>query len=333
MNLKELADKLNLSPSTVSRVLNDKPGISEKTRRMVLEAVRDTGFQQNFSASNLASPRARFIGVLSRRRGGQQDQLYFHHSIERFEEFFLKQGFQCISLGLFDDEHATLNDILRGSPLGAKDFAGVIIRGQSIPARTILSFRQAGIPVVLLENRLQETPLDSVVCEDRDTSYRLTKLLIDKGYSDIVHITGPEEWYNNRERMDGYIAAVSEAGKTPRIIALSETTVETGEEAFEAVRGKHAYPLGVVAVNDAMAIGFSKAARDGGVAIPGEMGITGFDDIPWAEHNYPPLTSAKVHIEEMGRLAAARLIQLMDEPDSHPVTIRVPADIIERKTT
>ncbi len=333
MNLKELAEKLQISPSTVSRVLNDKPGISEKTRQMVLDAVKDTDFQQNYNASNLANPRARFIGILGRRRGGQQDQIYFHHSIDRFEEYFQKHGYQCINLGLFEDETISLSEIIKGSPLGENDFAGLIIRGQSIPAKTILSFRKAGIPIVLLENKLQETVLDSVVCEDRESSYNLTNLLIKKGYPHIIHITGPEDWYNNKERLAGYKMAIQEAGMTPEVVTLTETTVETGEEAFSQIKGKYKDPMGVAAVNDAMAIGFCKAVRNEGLSIPEEVGITGFDDIPWAEHNYPPLTTAQVHIKEMGRLAAARLIQLMEEPESHPVTIRVPTVIIERKST
>jgi len=333
MNLKELADMLNLSPSTVSRVLNDKPGISEKTRQLVLNAVKDSNFQQNFSASNLANPRARFIGVLSRRRGGQQDQLYFHHSMERFEEFFQNHGYQCINLSILIEESNSLNEMLSGSPLGEKDFAGLIIRGQSVPAKTILMLKRLGIPIVLLENKLKETSLDSVVCEDRETSRDLTRMLIEKGHERIIHVTGPEDWYNNRERLEGYEYAMSEAGLTPRVITLPETTVDTGQEAFEILSKKFTFPLGIIAVNDAMAIGLSKSAREKKISIPDEMAITGFDDIPWAEHNYPPLTSAKVYIEEMGKLAAGRLIQLLDDKESPPITIRVPTMIIERETT
>ncbi|MBI9102686.1 MAG: LacI family DNA-binding transcriptional regulator [Spirochaetales bacterium] len=332
MNLKELAAELNLSSSTISRVLNDKPGISEKTRKLVLEAVERTGFSQNFSAQNLANPKARFIGVIGRKRGEQQDQLYFHHSMELFEEYFQAHNYQCINLGIVDDSVLELKEILSGSPLGENDFAGLIIRGQSFPVKTILSLKARGIPIVLLENKLQQTKIDSVVCEDKETIYKLTNEMISRKYKKIIHITGPEEWYNNRERIRGYREAMKEAGMDDKVISLSDTTVDTGIEAFELIKEDLQAHTGIIAANDAMAIGFTKACREKGISIPDELAITGFDDIPWAQHSYPPLTTAKVYIEEMSKLAASRLLQLMETPDSRPVTIRVPADIILRDT-
>ena len=329
MNIKELAERLSVSPSTISRVLNDKPGISEKTRKLVLEEVSKTGFSLYYIARNLASAEACFIGIVGRKRGGQQDSIYFHHSISQFEDCFRGSRYQCINLSIRDQD---IEQFFSGNPLSIKDFAGFVIRGQSFPARTIIELKNSGIPIVLLENRLQETNIDHVVCEDRITSQKLTEHLIGRGYKSIVHVTGPKEWYNNRERLLGSRDAAEKNGMDLHVISMPDTTVDTGAQAFEEFRKAAAFPAGAVMANDAMAIGFLDAARKAGFSVPQQIGITGFDDIPWAKLSYPPLSTARVFIEEMGRLAAGRLLQLIDNPDSHPVSIQVPAEIIIRET-
>ena len=303
MNIKALADRLKVSPSTISRVLNDKPGISDKTRKMVLEEVEKTGFTLNYNARNLATAGAGFIGIVGRKRGGQQDSLYFHHSMDQFEDCFKGTRYQCINLSIRDQD---IEQYFTKNPLKIKDFAGFIIRGQSFPGKTIIALKRSGIPVVLLENRLQETMIDNVICEDRATSRRLTEHLIERGYRKILHITGPENWYNNRERIQGYLDAVENAGMESQIQSMSDTTVDTGAKAFAELKREidnSGIPAGVVAVNDAMAIGFLDASRKAGYSVPDKIGITGFDDIPWAKLSYPPLTTARVFIEEMSRLA------------------------------
>lgn len=330
MTLKELAEKLHISTSTISRVLNDKPGISETTRKLVLDAVKETGFSMNYAARTLAASTPGFIGIIGRKRGGQQDSLYFHHSMAQFEDYFENREYQCINLAVKEEE---MDQILNGNPLNVTDFAGFIVRGQSFPAKTILSLKKRGIPIVLLENRLQSTQFDHVICEDRAAAYKLTKHLQSKGYKKIYHITGPEEWYNNKERLQGYKDAMLEADMEQYILTCSDTTVDTGMEAFGKVGRGVGSSVGYMMGNDAMAIGFADAARKSGLSIPEDIGITGFDDIPWARLAYPPLTTAKVPIEEMGKLAAGRLLQLIENPESCPVSIQVPVEIIVREST
>jgi len=328
MTLKELSEQLNVSPSTISRVLNDKPGISSKTREKVLEAVKQTGFSLNYAARNLATSEPRFIGIIGRKRGGQQDSIFFHHSMAQFEEYFEHSEYQCVNLSVYKEEVD-----FTGTPLSVSDFAGFIVRGQSFPVRTILTLKQTGVPIILLENKLSETDLDHVVCEDRQIAFDLTKHLIDRGYKKIVHITGPESWYNNRERIAGYTDAVTQAGLKSEILSMEDTTVDTGSEAFERLQPNKLEHLGIMMVNDAMAIGFLDTARKRGFLVPSDIGVTGFDDIPWARLAYPPLTTARVFIEQMGKLAAGRLMQMIEDPDSRPIAIRVPGEIIIREST
>ncbi len=142
MTIKELSEKLNISSSTISRVLNDKPGISQKTRERVIKAVKDEGFSPNYMARNLASSKAQFIGVVARSRNEEQDQIFFSHTLSKFQDVFVDKGFIVVPL-YYDDSKIDFSRV----PLSPQDFAGFIIRGQSIPKKTILSIQKYDVPL------------------------------------------------------------------------------------------------------------------------------------------------------------------------------------------
>lgn len=329
MTLKELAQKINISPSTISRVLNDKPGISQKTRDIVFQAAKKEGFAPNYMAKNLATSKAKFIGIVARKRFQDQDTIFFSQTLSQFQDILVSNGFIVIPLYYNEDEIDFTNN-----PLSPQDFAGFIVRGQSIPNKTILSLQKYNIPFVLLENNLREPLVNCVICDDFELEYQLTKKVIDKGFTRVLHITGPSSWYNNSERIKGYQKAINEANIKSEIYNLPDTTIDFGKASFSLLDILDDERVGITFGNDAMAIGFIYAIRATALVIPGNICITGFDDIPWAHLSNPPLTTAKIAVAQMGRLAAARLVDLINNKDlnSNPVKIVVAGEIIERES-
>jgi len=329
VTLKELSEKIDISPSTISRVLNDKPGISKKTRDKVFQAVKKEGFSPNYLAKNLAFSKAKFIGIVARKRFQDQDSLFFSHTLSQFQDIFVSNGFIVIPLYYNDDEIDFAN-----TPLSPQDFAGFIVRGQSIPTKTILSIKQYNIPFVLLENNLRQTTVNSVICNDEELEYQLTKLIIDKGVKRVLHVTGPSYWYNNFERIKGYEKAINENALKSEIYYLDDTTLDYGKKAISLFKLSKKEKVGITFANDAMAIGFIHALRTTEFSIPKDIYITGFDDIPWAHLSNPPLTTAKIAVAQMGRLAANRLVELINsnEINSNPITIIVSGDIVIRES-
>jgi LacI family transcriptional regulator len=330
VRLKSIAEKLGISLSTVSRVLNDKPGISQETRELVLRELKQYKDELAPVVRTIIPGKGKFIGIIGRQRSGQLDSVYFHHSTLAFDETFRKQGYQSLVIPVSEGDMEDPSGI---PALQSDSCEGFILRGQSLSPRFIMEIKALGKPVVLLENRMYEHHMDCVVCNDREGARKTTDYLIRKKHEMIVHVTGPANWYNNRERIAGYREAMEQAGLEPVIIHRDDTTIHTGGEALEEIRRQLPACTAVFAVNDAMAIGLLNRAREEGVKVPGELAITGFDDIPWAAMTFPSLTTSRIHIEKMGELAASRVIQLLEDPDTPPVEMKMPVDLIIRETT
>jgi len=330
VRLKSIADKLGVSLSTVSRVLNDKPGISQKTRELVLNELKQHKDELAPVVRSAVPASGKFIGIIARQRSGQVDSVYFHHSTLVFDEIFRNKGYQSLVIPVTEEDMEDPSGI---PALRTDGCDGFILRGQSLSPRFIMEIQSLGKPVVLLENRLYESRNNCVVCDDREGARQITEHLIGKKHRKIVHITGPDLWYNNRERIAGYREAMEKAGLEPVVIHKEDTTIHTGEESLDDIRETLPGCTAIFAVNDAMAIGLLNRTRAEGVKIPGDLAVAGFDDIPWASMTYPTLTTARIHIEKMGELAAMRILQLLKDPETPPVEMKMPVDLITREST
>lgn len=180
---------------------------------------------------------------------------------------------------------------------------------------------------------MEQTEIDYVTSNDYELEKQLVQILVDGGYKRIVHITGPSSWYNNRERARGYSDVMKENNMKEEIIHLEDTTTNFGIQVFDQLNIHPKEKTGISLSNDALAIGFMKVAGEHDLQIPNQLGIVGFDDIPWAQYTTPPLTTANTHISEMGIVAAQRLINKIDQKVKFHTSIVMSGEIKKRKTT
>lgn len=209
---------------------------------------------------------------------------------------------------------------------------GVLLAGPEIPARQILALRTQGIPVVLIDNTLTQTPIDCVVSEDEQGGYTAVCHLIEHGHRQVVILTGPLTWPSNQARYDGYCRAIREHGLEMLEIHERETTIESGYRALQAALANCAHLTAVFAVNDPMAIGAMRALRESGRRLPEAVAVIGFDDIDWASHVDPPLTTMKIYKRQIGAAAARRLIQRIEKGDEAPERSSVGTTLIIRES-
>ena len=331
LNLKELAAKLNVSTSTVSRVMNDKPGVGEKTRQRVLKAIQKYNYVSNSSARSLKTSRTGNIALISRKRTDKLSSSDHHHPYGTYIESELrKQGYHTITISLEAKEMKNANDLLL---LKEKHVDGFIINGPGVTPKFILELKNTGLPVVLFGNEMRQIEIDSVVCQDRKGTYNITKHLMEHGHKKILFLSGPEGWYTSEERKAGYIDALKDDGLQDRIIHLTDTTIETGKAFFkEVIENIHPEITAIVSANDAMAIGVLDEARYLGMKVPDDIAVVGFDDIPWASLSYPSLTTVQVFIEEMGKITVSRLLDLLEKPKLHPTKSIVATSLVIRKS-
>ena len=337
ITIKDVAAKAGVSPSTVSRVLNDRPGISEETRRRVLRAAQELHFSPSIAGRSLATNRTYNIGYISYK---YNSNLPVHASqaantprgtMEGIDSELSKRGYHLIATWV---DSKFLRKFSIPNMVSQRKVDGIILNGPVFSPRYVLELQSTGIPVVLVDNVLKETPVDSVMCDNENGAYQETLHLIRQhGHKNIVFISGPKDWPSSRERAYGYKRALEEHGLTPHIVYMPSTVVSTGKEAMLVALKKFPELTAAVCVNDATAAGAIQACQQLGKSVPDDVAIVGFDDEAWASMYNPPLTTVRGYWYEIGIQAAQRVLNLIEkEGKAPPIQIRVGVDLVIRQS-
>lgn len=307
--LRELAEQLGVSIATVSRALNDKPGVSEATRQRVLQLASELHYRPNQAARNLSTSRMHtVVFMIHRRQFPTTRDPFYPFILQGMEEVLSAEGYAVPLITLDEGQLASGPETVRALQEHRAD--AIVLAGPDIPPRFILATSQLGLPTLLVDNALSETAFPSVMADNKGGCQAVTRHLIEEhGHRNIALLRGPRGWVSNDERAAGYLAAMEGAGLHPQIFWTHDTTIETGRAAAEEALAADPHLSAVVAVNDAMAIGAIRCARAHGRRVPADLAVVGFDDISWAVYAEPPLTTVRVPKVEMGRLAARLLLE------------------------
>jgi DNA-binding LacI/PurR family transcriptional regulator len=326
VTLKDIAEHTGLSIMTVSRVVRGRPDVSATSRRRVLSAVQRLGYIPNPAARQLVSRtpaprRDRIIGTIFSR------EVVTSHSY-----------FAGIIQGIADEARRWDCHLLFGYGLGdstesleypkmIRDMMTrwIILVGKVSP-RFVRQLRAHGFSLVLADMRPPIRDVDAVVCDDAAGAYDATRHLIKLGHENIGLIRGPARHPFFESLAGGYRRALSEAGMTPRDDLVQEAALnpQGGYDGMEALLKLPRRPTALF-TNDDMAIGALRAIHERGLSVPQDIALVGFDDIEYAAHTTPPLTTVAVPKEEMGRLAVRQAIAQMEERDQHVYSTTVVA--------
>jgi LacI family transcriptional regulator len=329
--IKDIAEQLGVSVATVSRALNDKPGVADDLRRRVIEMAAELDFTPNMAARSLNGARTGAVAFVVHQHGipMANDQFYFV-MLRAVERALSKHGYHVMIATVGEREDGRSEELRLVSE---RRVDGVILAGPDINSSLALSAIQHGLPVVLVDNALERTPSDSVVCDNREGARAAVEHLLSHGHERIAFVGGPTAWLSTRERRAGYEDAMHEAGLETMVIHEEATTVTTGRAAGRKLVGvPHPLPppSAVFAVNDAMALGVMRAAREAGCRVPDDLAVVGFDDIDMAEVSDPPLTTVRIAKELMGELAARQLLELIHTERQLPVKSGVATTLVVR---
>ena len=329
--IKDIAEQLGVSMASVSRALNDKPGVADDLRRRVLELAAELDFTPNMAARSLNNARTGAVAFVVHQHGFPlaSDPFYFV-ILRAVERALSKHGYHVMlaTVAAQEDGHTEELRLLR-----ERRVDGVILAGPDLNASLALSAIQRGLPVVLVDNALERTPSDCVICDNRDGARAAVEHLLSHGHERIAFVGGPTAWLSTRERQAGYEDAMREARLQTAIIHEQATTIATGLAAGrKLLDGPDApeRPTAVFAVNDAMALGVIRAARELGLRVPDDVAVVGFDDIEMAEVADPPLTTVRIAKELMGELAARQLLELIHTERQLPVKSVVATTLVVR---
>ncbi|WNF27199.1 LacI family DNA-binding transcriptional regulator [Streptomyces sp. C11-1] len=332
--LEEVAARAGVGRGTASRVINGSPRVSEATREAVEAAVAELGYVPNRAARALAGNRTDAIALVVP---------------EPETRFFAEPYFSAIVRGvgaaLADTEMQLLltlagNDRERrrlAQYLTAHRVDGVLLVAVHADDPLPELLEQLGMPCVISGARHAAEPLASVDSDNFEGARAAVEHLVSRGRRQVATITGRLEVYGAQRRLDGYRAAVSEAGLAPdeHLIAPADFTEEGGARAMRELLARRPALDAVFAASDVMAAGARQVLREAGRRIPEDVALIGFDDSVVARHMHPALTSVRQPIEEMGRRMAQLLLDEIAgrAPGAERPTVVLPTELVVRDSS
>ncbi|MGD2157071.1 MAG: LacI family DNA-binding transcriptional regulator [Anaerolineales bacterium] len=309
ITIKDVAQAAGVSTQTVSRVINNRPDVSPKTRARVQKVIADMGYAPNVLARSLSRGRSNTLGVV-----GFGLRLYGPTSVlAGIEKKSNELGFSFI-LSLLDRfEMGRVDEILRD--LLSHQVEGIIwaVPGISEALKDLPQKLLAlSIPIVFLNK--EQTDNDIVVAMDNRLGGRLaTQHLLEQNYRRIGIITGPLDWWEAQQRKLGWRETLIESGidDLDNLIVEGDWSPASGEVGLHALIAKSPDIDAVFVCNDQMSLGALKAARRMRLQVPQDLGIVGFDDIPEAGYFYPSLTTIRQNAEKLGAVAVEQMTKFI----------------------
>ena len=279
ISAKELAQKLNISAATVSMVLNRKPGISEKTRNLVLDAAREYGY--DFSKKwDTAEEKGSILYVIYKKHGTVvADTPFFSQLTEGIEQACKGKGFELQITYFYENK-----DIgAQIQELSEKNCQGILLLGTEMDVEYFQPFTRLKVPMVVLDTYFEELDCDSVLINNVQGAYLATNYLIDKGLGEIGYLRSSYPIGNFEERADGYYKALRHHDlptSHPYVHRLTPSMEGAYTDMSEILREKPPVAPAYFADNDLIAAGAMRAFKEFGYKIPEDISIVGFDDTP-----------------------------------------------------
>jgi DNA-binding LacI/PurR family transcriptional regulator len=321
--MADVAARAGVSVMTVSRVLNDFPGVAEPTRRRVEKAITALGYQANTAARVLAGGRSRTIGVVA----VETQQFGPAHMLFGIEAAAHEAG-HLLTFVTLDGAGGGMGRTLER--LRASHVEGVIVVA---PVRGILdALAQVhdSLPrVVIGGDATLRAP--TVAIDQREGARRATAHLLELGHATVHHVRGPRNWIDAAGRVRGWSDALRAAGAR-RVEPLTGDWGAAGGYAAGRRLAEDPEVTAVFAANDQTALGVLRALHDAGRRVPDDVSVVGFDDTPEAAYVVPALTTSRHDFAEVGRRCVDLLLSLADgaEEERHEI---VPAELIVREST
>lgn len=329
---KELAAKLGLSESAISLALNDKPGVSRATRRRVIEAAKQYGFDFSKKAVATYGKRGTICFVIYKKSGAVvNDTPFFSALTDGISMGCRKRRYDCLVRYLYEDDD-TVDQIYT---LGNSQFDGVILLATEIDEGALKNFAQLEMPIVVLDAYFEKLDYNFILINNIQGAYMATEYLIKKRHTQPGYLRSDYRISNFDQRADGFYKAIRAAGmSTAQSQALRLAPSQEG--AYEDM--KRLLDSGVkpadcyFADNDLIAIGAMMALKEAGYRVPEDVGVVGFDDIPACEYVNPQLSTVVVPKLFMGETAAMRIAQLIEGVNPQPLKIEVSTKLVRRRS-
>ncbi|HBH25018.1 MAG TPA: LacI family transcriptional regulator [Cytophagales bacterium] len=320
VTIKDIARKLNIAPSTVSRALKDHPDISDATKKAVMEVAKEMDYQPNTVALSLRKSKTFTLGVIV----PEIVHFFFSSIISGIEDVAYAEGYHvmiCQSNEDFDREVSSTNALL----MSRVDGMLISMSKHTEDYDHFRTIQKRGIPIVFFDRVCKELDTSTVVAEDHHGAYEATEHLIKAGCRKIMHLEGPTGLLISKNRKQGFLDAMKDYDLSVKDEWISKAdNFEEGYKTLKEVLIKGDKPDAVFTINDKTALGAMKAIKEHGLRIPTEIAIVGFSDDPNINVLIdPPLTSVAQPGYDMGTTAARLFFDHLSNKESLEITHEV----------
>lgn len=326
VTISQVAAAAGVSYQTVSRVINEHPSVSPTTRQLVQRVVGELGYRPNVFARSLVTQRSHRVGIIT------LGASYYGpaRTITSIETALRKDGYTLSFATLSAPTLENLEGLIAQLTQQAVDGLVLITPLVGVPVETIRQLCN-GVPFVLVDVE----PAGDVPSAQIDQAHgaRLaTEHLLGLGHTRIAEISGPLEWWDARQRHDSYVRVLREYGLSSAGSAQGNWEAESGYRAVKTLLVDHSGFTALVAGNDQMALGALRGLREGGLRVPQDVSVVGFDDTPEAAFYEPPLSSVRQDFAALGRRCADLIVGLMEGERSSERQVLEPT-FVHRQST
>lgn len=331
MNLRELARHLNLSPTTVSRVLSGSAAryrISAQTVERVQEAAHRHQVSPDPLGSMLQRGRLGMVGLLV-----PDITNPFFSGLARAIELELREEGMTVQLCDSAEEAETETRLLE--QMVQRRLDGLVIAPVGRPSPALHeAIRQASMPIVVLDRVLPDLKVPSISLDNVEAGRMAARHLMETGHRNIGCLRGDHESFTDRERFRGVQEALEAAGLSlpPAWVQGRGYTREAGREGATQLLKSTPRPEAVIALNGQGILGILEVAMELGLEIPKHLSVVAFDEQPWSAFVHPPLTTLQQPVVEMARLAARALIDRIQGKGTDAFQERLPALLRQRSS-
>jgi LacI family transcriptional regulator len=326
MTITDVAREARVSVASVSRVVNGHANVTPETRQRIIEVVDRLRYVPHTAARSLITKRTHVIGVLLPDLYGG----FFSELIRGIDAAARQLGLHL----LLSSSHGDASEMAAAIRAMRGRVEGLLVLAPQLDAAA-LGELDAEVPTVFMNSRVDDGVSPSLSIDSYGGARAMVRHLIARGHRSIAHVTGPVDNFDSHERERGYrdeLAAALPRAR-PRVVR-GDFTEASGYAAGVALGAAKPPPDAVFAANDVMAIGCLAAFDELGLAVPGDIAIAGFDDIPLAAFVRPALTTMRVQIVELGRGAVTQLAAAIAQPESpRAVTTTLRPELVIRESS
>jgi DNA-binding LacI/PurR family transcriptional regulator len=322
----DVAKRAGVSTATVSRVLANKPHVSQSLKDRVLKAASELGYRPDNTARRLRSQStSQVIGLIV----SDIQNPHFAALVRGLEDYVFQHE---MNIMLCNTDEKLDREAFYIERMQSERAAGVLINPISPNSTPMLeALRRSGTAIVLLDNEIEGFPCDSIGVDDRAGAYAATSHLIQLGYRRIATIGGLHHQLTARKRQQGYKEALRDAGLPidDWFILLTDYTEEAGYAATIRIFRENP-PEAIFSSNNSTTLGVIRAAAELGLRIPDDVALVSFDDLPYAEFLQSPLTAIAQPSYQIG-VEAGRLLEFrIHNPTAPYRNVELPSPLIVR---